>query len=1087
MLQLKLFGQPEIILNGTPLSNSIGGKAQAALYYLAMTGRPQARGTLAGLLWGDVPEALARTSLRKALTNLRQTVGDYLEIERQAVAFNLAAAFKVDVVEFERLVGQIAEASNEQIQAAMTLYQGDFLAGFYVRHAPDFEDWALAEQTRLRELMVQALHTLAARQAERGELTAGIATTRRLLALEPWREEAHQRLMRLLAHDGQRGAALAQFDTCVAVLAEELGVEPSTETTALYERIRDGQLERLAPPPPPAPQPAQPPPPARATTLPAQPTPFIGRQAELADLLRRLTDPNCRLLTLVGPGGSGKTRLVIEAAETILKIQPTEVLFKDGILFVSLTPVNSVSGMIAAIAEAAGFTFYSNVSPHQQLLDFLRVKELLLILDNIEHLLPGAQPNGSGPEPAEQSVVEFVSEILGAAPQVKLLVTSREALNVQQEWFHPVAGMPFPPAESDAVNIERYDSVRLFVESALRARVDFSLMKERQAVVRICQLSEGLPLAIELAATWLKMMPAAKIVREIERGLDIFSTRLQDIPARHRSIRVVFEHSWQLLGQTERAVLKRLAVFHGDFDLEAAEAIAGASIVTLAALVEKSLLKVTQEGRYHLHELLRQFSGEKLVADPAAIETTHTRHSRYYLKFLEAHAQQLLGAEQQHALNRIGLEIENMRAGWHWAVAQQQFSALAGAITAFYQFFQNRSRYQEGQEVFSEAVRHWPQAVKPSAETQSELIYARLLARLGAFHFFLSDYDAAERHLQSSLATARRLEQPAEVAFTLNILGQMAGWQGQPAQAKEALQTSLTVSRELNDRSQTANSLHKLAQICCGFGDYLEGKQLAEECLVISRELGRRDLSAQALDVLGWATVCLGEYDAAEAYYQASLAASAEIEDRFGMAMALGGIGSVAWARGPATMAHGHELFEQSLALCRAIGHRQQVSSRLWYLAQIAYDRGDYEAAQRYGQEGFAVASALGNSVFTPYSLSILGATATALGQFAAGRTYLRDALKLASAVAQRAVLPIALLYYADLLLKESLTLAEPDAESHQRQALKLLALIRQHPATWQPYKERAAQLQSEFAAGVSLDRADSLTLEAAVADILPE
>lgn len=325
--------------------------------------------------------------------------------------------------------------------------------------------------------------------------------------------------------------------------------------------------------------------------LPSPTTPFIGRQNEVADIIRRLEDPACRLLVLVGPGGIGKTRLAIQAGQTLLNTPPAEATFRHAIYFISLTAVSSPNDIVTAIAEAANFTFYGSASPKQQLLDYLRAKEILLLLDNFEHLLaPSEEKNGGG--------MDLIAEILAVAPAVKFLVTSREAINLQEAWFHPIAGLAFPelsPApsaqkESTVEEIETYDAVRLFAQSARRARVNFSLAAEQKSVIRICQLVEGMPLAIELAAAWLKVLPCVGIAQEIERSLDFLATSMHNMPARHRSMRAVFEQSWRLLSGAEQTVLQRLSAFRGSFRPEAANQVAGASLAVLAALVDKSLV-----------------------------------------------------------------------------------------------------------------------------------------------------------------------------------------------------------------------------------------------------------------------------------------------------------------------------------------------------------------------------------------------------------------------------------------------------------------------------------------------------------------
>ena len=398
-LELRLLGTPEVTLDGEPLRDLKLKKAQAILYFLAVTGRPQMRSVLAGLLWGDVPETSANTNLRKALAALRLSLGAFLDIDNETVALKPGDAIRVDVAELEAWAAGADAPTLAQLELAIELYRGDFLQGFYVREAPDFERWVEGERVRLRELALGALQALAAHHAAGGDLASAIEYTRRLLALEPWREEAQRDLMRLLARAGQRAAALAQFETCRHALRDELDVDPAPATIALYERIRAGEWERegiggrengenrdrsgthtSTPPLPHSPTPH----------LPSPATPFVGRRQELDEVLRLLKDPACRLLTLVGPGGAGKSRLALQVAHTLAATggdqPPAGRHFGDGVLFIPLAAVTTADGIAAAIAETAGFNFYRDVPGRQQLLDRLRDQAMLLVLDNFEHL-----------------------------------------------------------------------------------------------------------------------------------------------------------------------------------------------------------------------------------------------------------------------------------------------------------------------------------------------------------------------------------------------------------------------------------------------------------------------------------------------------------------------------------------------------------------------------------------------------------------------------------------------------------------------------------------------------------------------------
>jgi predicted ATPase len=326
----------------------------------------------------------------------------------------------------------------------------------------------------------------------------------------------------------------------------------------------------------------------------------VGRTEELASLSTRLAEAACRLLTLVGPGGNGKTRLAIELAR---QKAPD---FANGVYFVALQPVSSPDRLTATIAEGIGFSFYGQDDPEAQLLSFLSERQSLLLLDNFEHLLETA---------------DLLARMLAAAPGLKLLVTSREALNLQEEWLWHVRGMHFPDADRVA-DIEAFSALKLFTERARRVRQDFSPEAEQSCIIRICQLVGGTPLALELAAAWLKTLPCDKIVHEIERNLDFLASNMRNIPERHRSMRAVFEQSWLLLSEDERLVLKRLSVFRGGFRQPAAEAVAGASLLTLSSLADKSLLYVDASGRFEIHELLRQFAEERLEREAGERELT---------------------------------------------------------------------------------------------------------------------------------------------------------------------------------------------------------------------------------------------------------------------------------------------------------------------------------------------------------------------------------------------------------------------------------------------------------------------------------
>ncbi len=869
-LKLALLGPLQVARGETDVTERTSGKAQALLCYLAVTGRSQSRSVLADLLWSEMPEEAARSNLRMALSNLRREVEPYLTVTRDSLGFNVESPYWLDVGEFARLVTPVSRLAESRLRdeevasltEAVRLYRGDFLEGFYVRDAPVFEGWVLTERERLRQLALQALNSLATHHTH--ERSYGVASdyTARLLALEPWLEEAHQQMMRLLALRGQQGAALAQYEICRRVLAEELGVEPSEETVALYEQIRRGEIgERSAEPERLAPRRAAP-----SHNLPPQLTPFFGREEELDQIAGHLGEPDYRLISIVGPGGIGKTRLAVQVASQRVEG------YADGVYFIALADLEAPELIVPAIADCLGLSFQGQEPPRSQLLNFLRDKETLLVLDNFEHLLDGA---------------ELVLEMLRTTRRVALLVTSRERLSLQAESVLRLRGLPFPQEASDPQAMD-YSAVRLFVERAGRASMGFKPSERTLPdVARICQLVEGRPLGLELAAAWVGEHTCAEIAAAIQRNLDFLATTMRDIPERHRSIRAVFEHSWQLLSGEERFVFARLSVFRGGFQGEAALEVAEASPALLAALKRKSLLREAPTHRFHLHELVRQYAEERLAETPQARVEAQQRHSAYYATFLREREPELKGGNQSEALDAIRGEIENVQAGWRWAVAQG--GEVEKYQNSLYLFYDTRNWLQEGEEAFGSAL----SALEQANGSERARLRGQLLARQGLFCRRRGDFDRARALLQESVTLLLDAGNPAELAFSLNNLGYAVYRLGDYEAAKRLLRESIGLYREVGDQWGTANALNNLGMVV-DVDQHEEGQALFKESYEIRKALGDQRGMALCLNNWGVSVEMQGRYEQATRLYQESLALCREIGDRWIMGMVLSNLGDVA-------------------------------------------------------------------------------------------------------------------------------------------------------------------------------------------------
>ena len=622
--------------------------------------------------------------------------------------------------------------------------------------------------------------------------------------------------------------------------------------------------------------------------MPPPSMPLIGREPELVDLAALLIDPGCRLLSLVGPGGSGKTRLAMQVAADVRGY------FSDGISFVELASVRSVDLIASAIADALALRLHGGQDPQAQLLAALRQREMLLTLDNCEHLLAGAA---------------LIGALLRHAPGVTILATSRERLSLRDEWVFAVGGLTLP-ADDTAAATEASGAVRLFVESARKVEAQFVLAAEdRPHVARICRLVDGMPLALELAAAWVPVLPCGEIAQEIATNLDFLAAGTRDAPERQRSMRAVFEHSWGMLAEEQRAAFRRASVCRGGFGRAAAAEVAGASLFTLATLVSKSFLRRSPGERYEIHELLRQYGEAQLDRDADEARRTREQHCAYYIEFLAGHEGRLKGHEQQCALREIDAELENVRAAWLWATDHAAAAMIARAAEGLWLYHTERGRAWEGEAAFAHAVAAL-ERVSPGASDDAtrEMALGMALARQASYQFRLGAYARARTLLDRSVGLFRRLGVRRELGFALNFLAATAHLEGDLVVERRALEESIALLDAAGDRWCAAYSRNDLGLATLMLGDADKASRLLRESLTVFEECGDRRGIAFAINNLGELAAHRGDYAGAERLHRASLALRRAADDAWGVAYSLNQLGRVARLSGSHHAAEGHLL-----------------------------------------------------------------------------------------------------------------------------------------------------------------------------------
>ena len=833
MLRIAVFGPLELTLDGQTLPQ-LPAKAQALLVYLALEPRPHPRHRLAGLLWGESTDTQARASLRNVILKLRHAGLDRcLVVRRETVAFNPDYPVWIDAL---ALMGQ---SHGEPLS---DLYRSDFLGELDVRESPLFEEWVIERREQFRTRAMALLRGEAARHQTEGRLAEAVIAARRLVTLDPLQESAHSQLISLLNAHGQPADALRQYEACRRLLAETFGIEPSSELRALAARIQTAGQDSGAVP----------------ASLPLATTTFVGRARELSELGAILADRKNRLITLTGMGGMGKTRLAVEAVRPLADAQTGSA---ETLIYVDLSGVPNIEGAARALALSLALPPSLTGDAPGQVIAALRERSALIVFDTCEHLAnlnPG--------------IGDLIDALLRAAPGLRALATSREPLNLADEFVFEVG--------------ELAEAVALFDSRARRANLRFSLEAERAAVERICGLTHGVPLAIELAAAWTRTLACADIADALAANLGALPAD-SDASVRQTSLRGAFEYSWALLQPQEQRALADLSIFRGGFSGAAAQAVAQAGLRALNMLAHRSLVRRAADGRYDLHPLIRAYAAEH-VEDPIGLAA---RMGAFYAGWLSSHRDAIRVGETT-ALSIFSAEGPNIAIAWGCALAASDRESLSVMLDGLLWLTEYRGWFRASERLFNDALGALPD------DDASRLLRARLFTALGHCLLRLGRREDAQAAHASAVSTLDNAPDSPGLrehrAFALLLMGTALT---DPPEQMRVFARSLALYESEGDAWGIGAALNNLGECAELLGDMPDAQRYHRASLAHCLGIGDQPGVAFARANLGGLLRLEGRLDEAEAELRAGLEVANALGFDYARGLLTQNLATCAWAR----------------------------------------------------------------------------------------------------------------------------------------------------------------------------------------------
>jgi non-specific serine/threonine protein kinase len=880
MLEVRLLGTFEIKYKNKDVRITSRPAQSLFAHLIINAGASHRREKLAGMLWPDSLEETARDNLRHALWRVRKALESgsstrFLHADDLIIKFEVSSDYWLDTAELEKVS---ETASADDLMAILSAYQGELLPGFY-------DEWVVLEREHLQSVFE---HHMA-------RLMSLLQTEKRWLDILDWGERwiklgqkpepAYRVLMSAHTAKGDMSKVAATYERCVKSL-REFGMEPSKQTKELYENLKSGKDTPKS-----VPVSTKPAAKEVSSNIPVPLTSFIGREKELKEIAGLLS--SSRLVTLTGPGGVGKTRLAIETAQHSLKN------FNDSVFWVGLVGLSDENLIPQEIAQSLNIREISNEPLIETLKTYLRSKDVLLIIDNCEHLI--------------RACAQYAEQLLSASTKLKILATSIEALGLFNETTWQAPSLPWPGMQGplSLKELQEFASIQLFYERASNAKSGF-VLDERNApsVAQICRRLDGIPLAIELAAARIKVLSVDEIAARLDDRFSLLTAGSRTAIPRHQTLRATIDWSYDLLTEPERVLLRRLSVFAGGFTLEAAEEVCSRGMQRrdildlLGRLVDKSLVVVeaavqSSETRYRLLETIRQYALEKLVETGEA-SLIRDQHLDFYLSLAEKSEPHIFRHESVMWISRLDKELDNIRVAMEWSTNSGKAVValrMAGSLVYFCYFWFARGN-------------------------------------------LLSEW---QHRIQLALSRPEGMERTLARAKALNGLGFMYWADMYPTDRRLELEEALEIARELGDQRNTATALRYLGLLASMQGDYVEARSLLEQSLESWRMMGPEGKGGVSwtLTFLGDVALNQKELNEARSIYEEAVAILREIGDKNFLAYSVRRLGLLAWRE--KDFARAIALCRESLSLNRELGDPRGVLACVSAFADIAVVQGKFE------------------------------------------------------------------------------------------------------------------------------------------------